>query len=174
MSYPPEGRPPYPGQQQPQGYPAGQYGPGAAPPQGYYQQPPKKKPVWPWILGGVAVVLLVVVGGCVALVAGVVNEVDDELNRQVAVTYEVEGSGTDASITYSGSDFDIAQETAATMPWRKQVTVEGFSSYVSLSATNGANGGEITCRIKAGDRVVSEQTSSGPYASASCSGDAGD
>lgn len=44
---------------------------------------------------------------------------------------------------------------------------------VSLIAVNDVDGGEATCRILIGGRLVSEQTSTGPYASAGCSGNAG-
>ncbi|MEU6565276.1 MmpS family transport accessory protein [Nocardia nova] len=150
--------------------PQGQYPQG--PPPGYYQ-PPKKRKKWPWVLGGIVLLFAVLLGGCMALVGGAVNSVDKESKREVTVTYQVEGTGQSSSITYSGKDFNVAQETAAAMPWSKQVTIDGLGKTVSLSASNDENGGDITCRILVGDKVISEQKSSGPFASASCTGDAG-
>lgn len=37
--------------------------------------PPKKQKIWPWVLGGIFVTMLVVVGGCVAFVGSVANEI---------------------------------------------------------------------------------------------------
>ncbi|OXR40743.1 putative transport accessory protein MmpS2 [Nocardia cerradoensis] len=146
------------------------YPPG--PPPGYYQ-PPKKRKKWPWVLGGILVLFVVLLGSCMALVGGVAHEVDKESKREVTVTYQVEGTSASSSITYSGRDFNIAQETDATLPWSKQVTIDGLGKTVSLSATTDEQGGDITCRVLVGDKVISEQKSSGPFASAHCTGDAG-
>ncbi|MGW5437101.1 MmpS family transport accessory protein [Nocardia asteroides] len=162
---PPAGGPGYSGA----GYPPAGYAPG-----GGYPPPPKKRKVWPWVLGGVLVVILLGFIGCIALVGTAFNEVDKEINRAVTVTYQVEGTGTASSITYSGKNMDIAQDTEVALPWTKDVTVDGFVKTVTLTASAGADGGQITCRIRAGDDVIAEQTASGPWASASCSGDAGD
>ncbi len=147
--------------------------PQGPPPPGYYQETPKKRKKWPWVLGGIVLFFVLLLGGCMALVGGAVNSVDKEAKREVAVTYQVEGTGPSSSITYAGKDFNMAQETSAALPWSKQVTIDGLGKLVSLSATNDDQGGDITCRILVGDKVISEQKSSGPYASAHCSGDAG-
>ncbi|MGY0501194.1 DUF4352 domain-containing protein [Nocardia sp. FBN12] len=52
-------------------YPAG---PGV-PQQPYYPQPPRKKKVWPWVLGGFVLAVLVLFGGCVAVIGTAANEV---------------------------------------------------------------------------------------------------
>ncbi|MEU4807960.1 MmpS family transport accessory protein [Nocardia fluminea] len=167
----PYGQQPY-GQQpgwQPQGGPPYQQG---GYPQGGYP-PPKKRTVWPWVLGGTVLVILIFFGACVALFGSVVNEIDKEVNSTATVTYQVDGTGQASSITYSAGDLDVSQDTDADLPWTKDVTVDGFIKTVTLTASAGADGGEITCRIKVGDRVIAEQTASGPFATTSCSGDAG-
>ncbi|MBB3039586.1 MmpS family transport accessory protein [Hoyosella altamirensis] len=170
----PQGGQPYPPQGgQSGGYPpqGGQYGP----PPGYYQQPPKKKKKWPWILGGIILFFVLIFGGCMALIGGVATELDRESEREVTVTYEVEGDTQSASITYSGRDFNTAQDTNVALPWTTDVTIAGLGKTVSLSASNDYDtGGQITCRIRVGEQVISEQTSSGPFATASCIGNAGD
>ncbi|MFE9788960.1 MmpS family transport accessory protein [Nocardia salmonicida] len=172
----PYGQQPY--GQQPYGQPQGWQQQGGPPyqqggyPQGGYP-PPKKRKVWPWVLGGMALVILIFFAACVALFGGIANEIDKEVNSTVNVTYEVDGTGQASSITYSGGNSDVSQDTDASLPWTKEVTVDGFIKAVTLTASAGPDGGEITCRIKVGDRVIAEQTSSGPFASASCSGDAG-
>lgn len=143
--------------------------------QPYYAPPPapRKRKVWPWIVGGIVVMFLAMMGGCVALVGGAANEIDKESKREVTVTYQVTGSGTGTSVTCSGRDFNIAQDTDVALPWSKEVTIDGLGKTVTLSATNDQDGGAVTCSIKVGDRVISEQQSTGPFATASCTGDAG-
>ncbi|MFE1595945.1 DUF4352 domain-containing protein [Nocardia sp. NPDC058705] len=46
-----------------------------APQQPYYPQPPRKKKVWPWVLGGFVLAVLVLFGGCAALIGTAANEV---------------------------------------------------------------------------------------------------
>ncbi|MGW5318585.1 MmpS family transport accessory protein [Nocardia thailandica] len=161
MSYQ-SGYPQQQGQPQPGGYPA----PGGYPP------PPRKKKVWPWVLGGIALVFLLIVGGCVAVIGVAANEIDKESNREVTVSYEVTGTGS-GSVFYSGRNFDVAQETDVTLPWTKTVTMDGLLKVVSLTATNAGADGEISCRITVGGKVIAEQTANGPYAGATCTGDAG-
>lgn len=107
------------------------------------------------------------------MVAGIANEVGEDADRAVAVSYEVEGTAGEVSITYLGHDLGMARETAAGLPWRRDVLIDSFGTMVSLIAVNDADGGEVTCRILIGGRLVSEQTSTGPHASAGCSGNAG-
>ncbi|MFG2442288.1 DUF4352 domain-containing protein [Nocardia fluminea] len=47
----------------------------AAPGPPYYPQPPRKKKVWPWVLGGFVLAVLVLFGGCAALIGTAANEV---------------------------------------------------------------------------------------------------
>ncbi|WP_280418801.1 MmpS family transport accessory protein [Nocardia carnea] len=162
----------YPGQGQ---YPQG----GAPPPYGAYpSQPPKKKPKWPWILvGGILLVILLVCGGCVALMGGIGNEIDKETSEEIAVTYEVTSDGPQASnISYSsgGDGVNTEQANQQPLPWTKEVTVTGFIKSVTLTAQADEGASTITCRILEGDEVIAEQTSTGPFAAVSCSGTAGD
>ncbi|MEU4433706.1 MmpS family transport accessory protein [Nocardia rhamnosiphila] len=128
---------------------------------------------WPWVVAGLVLTALCLVGGCVAVVAGIANEGGEDADHEVAVSYEVEGTAGEVSITYLGHDLGMARETAAGLPWRRDVLIESFGTMVSLIAVNDGDGGEVTCRILIGGRLVSEQTSTGPYASAGCSGAAG-
>ena len=153
--------PPPPGYAQP-------YPPQAA----YYQRPPKKRRVWPWILGGTFIAMLLGIGGCVALVGVMATGIDNESKREVTVTYEVTGTGDAVAITYSGRDFNIAQDTGVSLPWSKDVVIDGLGKTVTLTGTRGGDDGTVTCRISANGKVVSEQTSTGPFASAVCNGSA--
>ncbi|GAA3968010.1 MmpS family transport accessory protein [Gordonia caeni] len=156
---------PPPGPQQP--YPAG-------PPPQY--QAPKKKKVWPWILGGVILIFILFIGGCMALFGGVANEIDKESKRTVEVTYRVTGDGGPVSVTYSDANFNISQDTEVPLPWEKEVTIDGLGKTASLTATNNfqaATGSTVTCEILVDGAVKYTNTASGPAASASCSGDVG-
>ncbi|TXG90550.1 hypothetical protein DW322_10340 [Rhodococcus rhodnii] len=172
------GQQPY-GQPGQQGYgqqPYGQqgYGQGGYPPPPYPPPQQKKRRIWPWVLLGVILAFVLLFAGCVALFGGVASEIDRESNRSVSVTYQVEGTGTGATVTYSGTNLDMAQETNATLPWSRDVDIDGLGKFVTMTASNGSDGGSITCRILADGNQIAEQTSSGPYANVSCSGDAGE
>lgn len=113
------------------------------------------------------------VAGCVAFFGRVAHNMDTESKREVDIVYQVEGSGRSASIMYSGREMNSSQDTAVRLPWSKSITISGFLKSVSLTATNDETGGTITCRILADGREITEQTASGPFASANCFGDAG-
>ncbi|MFW0793314.1 hypothetical protein AAFP30_05840 [Gordonia sp. CPCC 205515] len=160
-------QPPNYGQQPYQGQP-GQAYPGYPP-----AQPPKKRKKWPWVLLALVVVFLAIVGGCVALVGGAINSVDEESKKTVSVTYEITGDGPTGSATYTAGNGDTSQDTDVQIPWKKEVQITGLGKYVSLLASNGIDGsGSIKCVIRQGDKVISENTASGPGANASCSGTA--
>ena len=136
--------------------------PGAIPP-GYQLQPVKKKK-WPWIVGGIVLIFILMIGGCMAVVGKAVDEVDKEMKSTASVVYEVTKNGQpgvavdNASITYTNGDSNISQDTAASLPWTKTVDVTGLGKYVSLTATNDENGGAITCTIRQGEKVISTNT----------------
>lgn len=89
------------------------------------------------------------------------------------VRKQVEGIGDSVAVSYSGRDFNTAQDTGVSLPWTKDVTIAGLGKTVVLTATNGASGRTITCRILADGKQVSEQTSTSPFATANCVGNAG-
>ncbi|MEU1550936.1 MmpS family transport accessory protein [Nocardia sp. NPDC005745] len=97
-------------------------------------------------------------------------------NKEVVVKYEVTSDGpTAGNITYTTGDAsgNISQANDQALPWSMDTTVTGYVKVVSLSAQAGEGGTTISCKITEGDTVISEQTSTGPYAIASCSGEAG-
>lgn len=167
MSYPSGDQPQYSGE--PQGYRQGQNPPAGMSSPEY--RPPRQKERWPWIAGGFALILVLLVAAGFTLFG---NEGDERAGNEITVTYEVRGTGSEAEVTYLGQDQGMAQETGVSLPWSKVVPVRGWDRIVSMTAANGPAGGDITCRILVEGRVMTEQTSSGPYASASCSGDAGE
>lgn len=87
------------------------------------------------------------------------------------VTYAITASESgSALITYAeDSNFNLAQENGADLPWTKDLTIpEGSFRILSLSAQN-SGGGDISCSITVGGQVVDTATSSGDYAIVTCS-----
>lgn len=150
--------------------------PGQQPP----QQPTKRKK-WPWILGGF--VALVVLGSAIGTAGGgggnqpsaggsSTESTQQAPDKPAQVVYEVTGSGTASNISY-GASGGVSQKTGASLPWKHTEPYDGGYDFFTLSAQNGNNDGEITCRITVDGEVVKENTSSGPYAVVSCSGNTG-
>lgn len=132
------------------------------------------------IISGVAIILSIVLA--IAYTAAFASAVNTEIKKQdvtasqpVEVVYDVTGTSTDTTIVYSTySDGGSKSETTSNqaLPWTKSVTVKkggtfDFSSF-SVVATAGADGGDVACKVSVGGKVVSEQTSSGQYATVSC------
>ncbi|WP_078714523.1 MmpS family transport accessory protein [Agreia bicolorata] len=99
-----------------------------------------------------------------------------EANVDVAVTYEIVGDSTDATVTYStynDGNFGTEQATGQTLPFAKDFTVKAGGQFdyqsFTLTGSNGQTGGDITCRITIDGVVAAEQTATGQYASATCS-----
>jgi hypothetical protein len=133
------------------------------------RSPSRGRRVWLWALGGA--VFVVVLGiACVVLLHRVANNMEEASKYEVDVTYRVEGSASSVAIAYTVGVAHTAKETASSLPWAKDVETGGT---VALTATNGQSGGMITCRIFANGKQVSEQSASGPLASARCVGDVG-
>jgi hypothetical protein len=84
-----------------QGIPQPQYG-GPPPVSGV---PPKKRKKWPWVLGGLLVIMLTGFAGCAALVGGAVVAVDDAVaestaKREAVVVGKIGTPVNNAGMTY--------------------------------------------------------------------------
>lgn len=142
------------------------------PPYGGYPPPPRKRRKWPWIVGGIVVLFIALIGGCMAMVGGAVDHVNKTMNAETTVTYEVTSDAATANnITYTGDGGGMAQDNGAALPWSKKTTVKGFG-LLSLTAQAAQGASTITCRITrdGGGPPIAEQTSTGQYAIVSCSG----
>lgn len=126
-----------------------------------------------WVLLALVVVFMALVGGCMALVGGAVNEVDKQSKSTITITYKVTGDSGKASITYTGADSNMSPDTAAALPWSKDVTLTGFMKMASVTATNdfeASASSSITCEVLVDGKVKFTNTAKGPAATASCSG----
>ncbi|MFF3688337.1 hypothetical protein [Streptomyces sp. NPDC002187] len=137
----------------------------APPPQGPAAQRGMR---WPWV---VLVVALLLAGGCVGAVGLVVSEVSDEVWLTAKVRYEVTGDAKNVTVAYSvWTDGDIVmdQETATSLPWRKEVEAEGRGRSGTVVVTLGAGGGRATCSVSVDDGTPRTATASGAFATAAC------
>ena len=141
----------------------------------YAPQPPSQpaskkkfyKKVWFWLL----VFVVVVFGGCGIVIGSTANSLNKALNEKVSVVYSITGSGT-ADINYdtiTNGNVGSSQITGSAIPWTKTVAGTGAFSIFTLSGTL-TEGSTISCAISINGKVVSTNTSSGQYATVSCSG----
>ncbi|WP_185301285.1 MmpS family transport accessory protein [Streptomyces finlayi] len=118
-------------------------------------------------------VVLLLTGGCVAVVALVVNGVSEESDRTVRVRYEVTGTAKGVTIAYTtwrDGDLSTSQETGQSLPWRRDVEATGFVKGGTLAVTVGAAGGNVRCSVTVDDGSRRTATASGPSATATCTG----
>ena len=184
----PYGQPTY-GRPQPPPYGAG-VGPG-----GYGAPPPKKSGVGK-IIGIVAAVLvgLCVLGGIATALTGGGDDGTDtaaaptsgpaetpEQSRAAEpaapapseqpaeddkLTFKVTGDGS-AMLTWIDGSFQTSQETAP-LPWTKSIADEGTPGVNVVAQKKSGDDSKISCQILRGDEVVTENSSSGPYAVVTC------
>lgn len=175
----------------PDGYPQGPVN--GAPQQGYpQQQPPKKRKKWPWVVGILALLALLLFGGCAVLIGGALNAADKATNDpSPAVAQPTAEAGTpaatDPAATQAGktvtlratssSDGMVAFGNSSTQSsqnfsgeWSKDLTLEDWVDAATLSVTSATMGGDnaVTCEIIYNGKVVVKNDSSGDMSSASC------
>jgi len=137
------------------------------------------------VLNAIALILSIILAivytaGFATGVSNAIETAQAESSAEAAVertlVYEVTGTSTDASVTYStfdGSTAGTEQATAQALPFTKELQVQTggdftFQSF-TLTGSNGADDtGDITCRITLDGEVLAEQTSTGAFASALC------
>lgn len=120
----------------------------------------------------VSVIGLVVCVVWAAAFGKAVDDLENEANRSAVVTYDVSGDAANVSITYStfGDTLTTNQETAAALPWTKEVSTTGLVKGGSLIVSTGAEGGTVTCKVTVDGKEAKTATATGTFASASCDG----
>lgn len=121
---------------------------------------------WPWVLLG-AVLLLA--GGCAALVV----VISDENDKTVKVVYAVTGDARKVNIAYSTwRDGSLVTESASSqgLPWRKELSVKGFVKGGLLAVTIGPEGGSAACEVTVGDDAPRTARTTGAGTTATCTG----
>lgn len=134
------------------------------------QQAPRKRKKWPWVLLGVFVLLI---GGCVAIVAGTANSVSNDINKSKTVVYHVTGTAKDVNVsftTWNNGNSSTSQEDV-TLPWSQQETSSGLFSGGFLIVTVGSGGGTATCSVTVNNGTPMTATANGALTSANCQSD---
>lgn len=185
---------PDPAQDAKQAYQAPGHSPGQAPGQPTYQQPGYGQAGYPQaaygayqpssssnttrnVLIAIAVVFVLLVGGCFAVVGLAAKGVDDAVDSAVEqsktaheVTYRVAGTATSASVTYTDDSSSSTQDEIVDLPFEKTVTIEGsFFNFYSISAS-GEGEGSVTCEIVVDGKTVDTQDSGADFGFTICSG----
>lgn len=132
--------------------------------------PPKKKHTVRNVFIVFAVLGFLGIGGCVAIVASVGNEVDKQANTEHAVVYKVTGSSKAASLTYTTDGSTTTEQiNSAKLPWTKSLKIKGLIPVYQVMAQNGiGQTGTVTCTIEVDGKVVKTATGTGEAAIASC------
>lgn len=130
------------------------------------------------IAGIMAIVMIFTYTGMFfSSVSDSIKKTEKENNTPVSVVYEVDGTSTDSTITYSTySNGTSGSEQASnqSLPFTKTVTgTKGWSGY-TLTGSNGNENTSISCKITVDGKVVSQQTSTGAYSTVTCSSSTGD
>jgi hypothetical protein len=114
-------------QPQPGVYPGYQPPPGGfyPPPPGQYPPPQKKRKVWPWVLGGVIGVFILLFGGCVAILASV----GDSLKSDTPTVNS--NSGSNRPEAERGPAFPGKQPKDTAANAGDSVTVDGLTTTAS-------------------------------------------
>lgn len=131
----------------------------------------QKKRIWPWVLLGVFLVMILGFVGCTALIGGAIVEAE----KPVSVHYEITGDAADADIhysTWSDGAMTSSSEKATTLPWVKDFTAKGFGKGGTLTVSTGLDGGTVTCKVVIDGKEAEARTAtaSGQLAHAVCSG----
>lgn len=110
----------------------------AAPQMAPVLQQPKRK-VWPWVLGGIFLVIFLVIGGCVAFVGSVANEIA----KDSPVTVQLPNGETQAAD--SGLDFAGKQPGDTGVEAGGSVTSDDVTTTASALSTNSQYGSSYLC-----------------------------
>ncbi|MGV9414774.1 DUF4352 domain-containing protein [Nocardia sp. NPDC003693] len=107
------------------------------PPAPHYPQPPKKRRVWPWVLGGFFLCILVLFGGCTLLIGSAANEVaKQEEKRTVAEPLGTEVR--DGKFAFQVTKVDPPVATVGTNEYLKK-DAQGEYVLVYVDITNTAD-----------------------------------
>lgn len=147
-----------------------QYNPQQPPPGWQPPAPPKKKHTVRNVFIVLGILTVLGIGGCMAIVGAIGNEVDKQANTEHEVVYKVGGTAKQALITYT-TDGGTTTEQAndAVVPWASDsFMVKGLVTIYQVSAQNQSGGGTVTCEIWVDGAKVKSATASGEAAIASC------
>ncbi|OQO91243.1 hypothetical protein B1813_15410 [Saccharomonospora piscinae] len=124
----------------------------------------------------IAGLVLSVLGTVICVVMAVafttaVEEIDEEANRTVEITYRVTGDAPEATVSYTtyGDSVSMATEDVTELPWEQTAETSGLLKGGSLSVTLGADGGSVECVVLVDGEQQRTATAVGAFNTASCS-----
>lgn len=130
----------------------------------YVEKPRKKK--WPWVLGIIGILILLLLGGCAAIIAGAgkaANDAVNEMDSEVTVELRATSNGA-ATVAHGASNTENITAT-----WDKTVEKVKVSDGYSLSVTPEYQGAtEVSCKITVNGVVQDEKTGSGENGMVTC------
>lgn len=120
----------------------------------------------------VSIVGLVICILWVAVFNKAANDVVDQANKTITISYDATGTAKNATIDYSSiSNGNFSDSsTQAPLPWHKDIKATGLLSGGTLSVTAGEDGGTVTCKVTIDGQVKKQESATGAFAVASCSG----
>jgi hypothetical protein len=117
---------------------------------------------------------LVVCVAWVVLFGKVASDSVVEANREAAIVYELSGDAKDVTVSYTTFGDNTAttpqQEAVTSLPWQKDFKVKGLLKGGSVSASTGAEGGSLTCKVTVDGVVKKTETATGQFAVVTCTG----
>ncbi|MBB5806251.1 hypothetical protein F4560_006019 [Saccharothrix ecbatanensis] len=114
---------------------------------------------WPVITASVVLVL-----GALALVL-----LTDSPDQPVRVVYQVSGTATRATVTYSTFQGDeTRQEELTGLPWRLEIIAPEEPDHGVLTVTIGPDGGNVACEVSVADVVRRSATATDAHTRALC------
>lgn len=125
-----------------------------------------KKKRW-WLAG----FLLLFVALIIIVVASAANTVSTLNSQKQQVVYEISGHGR-ADVGYStehDGNFGQSEDTNAALPWKKSVTVSGLLRAYTLVGQLTGGGSTISCSIYVNGKLATSNSSTGQFASVTCS-----
>ena len=66
---------------------------------GYYQQPPRGRRVWPWLFGGLVLIVFLAIGGFAVFVHRLGSNIEESSKYAVVVTSKDVSTGGNVSLT---------------------------------------------------------------------------
>jgi hypothetical protein len=133
------------------------------------------------VLLALGLVCLAVLAGCVAFISSAADQASEGTDpaslRTVSVQVISDGAQTANSVTFTWTDekgqLQQRQDNGPVLPWSEELALpDSWISSVSLTAQAAAGADSISCIIREGDEVLTENTSTGEYAVVTCSGGA--
>ncbi|MFG2596686.1 hypothetical protein [Streptomyces sp. NPDC048462] len=131
---------------------------------------PSRRRLWPWVVLMIVVLLALAAGAVSAVLARGLSE---QSSQRLRVRYEVTGTATDVTLTYStwqGEALSTGRLTLRTLPWAGELETRGFMNSGSFVVSLGRSGGDVACSVKVDDITRRTDRASGAFATATCDG----